>query len=54
MLAEAKIANHGIGFLAIEYYSNFKIAEMYALLLLIFIHAGGVNHWLTKITDPAR
>lgn len=54
VLAEAKIANHGIGFLAIEYYSNFKMAEMYALLLLIFILAGGANYWLTRLADRAR
>nr|MBA3523411.1 ABC transporter permease [Geodermatophilaceae bacterium] len=36
LLAETKVANAGLGFRSIEYYSRLQIAEMYALLLLVF------------------
>lgn len=43
LLAETKIAKAGLGFMIVEYYSQFRIAEMYALLLLIFILAALAN-----------
>lgn len=56
-VAEAKTAHYDIGFLSVEYYSHFKMAEMYVLLiflLLISMHAGGADYWLTRIAGPAR
>ncbi len=43
LLAETKIAKAGLGFLIVEYYGQFRIAEMYSLLLFIFILAALVN-----------
>ncbi len=43
LLAETKIAKAGLGFMIVEYYNQFRIADMYALLLFIFIGAGAVN-----------
>lgn len=47
LLAETKIAKAGLGFLIVEYYGQFRIAEMYGLLLLIFILAAIAN-WALK------
>jgi NitT/TauT family transport system permease protein len=43
LLAETKIAKAGLGFLIVEYYNQFRIADMYSLLLLIFILAALIN-----------
>ena len=47
LLAETKIARAGLGFMIVEYYGQFRIAEMYALLLLIFVLAALAN-WAMK------
>jgi len=47
LLAETKIAKAGLGFMIVEYYNQFRIADMYALLLFIFICAGFAN-WAMK------
>ena len=47
LLAETKIAKAGLGFMIVEYYGQFRIADMYALLLFIFILAAIVN-WAMK------
>ena len=47
LLAETKIAKAGLGFLIVEYYGQFRIADMYSLLLLIFILASLAN-WTLK------
>lgn len=54
VLSEAKIANHGIGNLAIDYYGNYQMAEMYALLVLIFAMAGASNYGLTRLANRSR
>ena len=43
LLTETKIAKAGLGFMIVEYYSQFRIADMYALLLFVFICAGLAN-----------
>lgn len=43
LLAETKMAQAGLGFRAVELYAHLRIAEMYALLLLIFVAAAAVN-----------
>lgn len=47
LLAETKIAKAGLGFLIVEYYGQFRIADMYGLLLFIFILAALAN-WALK------
>lgn len=47
LLAETKIARAGLGFMIVEYYSQFRMADMYSLLLLIFIVAALAN-WAMK------
>jgi ABC-type nitrate/sulfonate/bicarbonate transport system permease component len=43
LLAETKIAKAGLGFMIVEYYSQFRMADMYSLLFLIFILAALAN-----------
>ena len=40
LLGEIKLSNRGLGFLAIQYYGQFRIPQMYAVLLVIFAIAG--------------
>jgi NitT/TauT family transport system permease protein len=47
LLAETKIAKAGLGFMIVEYYGQFRIADMYSLLLLIFLLAALAN-WVLK------
>jgi ABC-type nitrate/sulfonate/bicarbonate transport system permease component len=47
LLAETKIAKAGLGFMIVEYYGQFRIADMYSLLLFIFILAALAN-WAMK------
>jgi ABC-type nitrate/sulfonate/bicarbonate transport system permease component len=48
LLAEIKLSNAGLGFLANEFYSNFRIPQLYAVLLLIFIVAVGTNSVMSR------
>jgi ABC-type nitrate/sulfonate/bicarbonate transport system permease component len=43
LLAETKLSNRGIGFLVIQAYSLFNMPQMYALLIVLFVIAIGVN-----------
>jgi ABC-type nitrate/sulfonate/bicarbonate transport system permease component len=55
LLAETKIAKAGLGFLIVEYYGQFRIADMYSLLLFVFILAALVNaamKWLFSRYAP--
>jgi NitT/TauT family transport system permease protein len=49
LLAETKIAKAGLGFMIVEYYGQFRIAEMYSLLLFIFILAALANWAMKKL-----
>jgi NitT/TauT family transport system permease protein len=40
LLGEIKLSNRGLGFMAIQYYGQFRIPEMYAVLLVVFALAG--------------
>jgi len=53
LLAEIKLADSGLGFLAIEHYNHFRIPEMYALLLFIFMLAIGANLLISRLL-PGR
>ena len=58
LLAETKLAQAGLGYLAISYYGQFQIAEMYSLFLVIFLIAallnGGLNRLLGRLTPHRR
>jgi len=43
LLAETKLSNKGIGFLIIQDYSIFDMPRMYAMLIVLFVLAIGVN-----------
>jgi ABC-type nitrate/sulfonate/bicarbonate transport system permease component len=50
LLAEIKLANAGLGFLAMDDYNNYRIPEMYALLVLIFVIAALANALIGRLT----
>jgi ABC-type nitrate/sulfonate/bicarbonate transport system permease component len=58
LLAETKIAKAGLGFMIVEYYGQFRIADMYSLLLFIFMLAALANWTLkalfTRLSPSAR
>jgi NitT/TauT family transport system permease protein len=43
LLAETKISNRGIGFLVIQAYADFDMPRMYAILIVLFVLAIGIN-----------
>jgi NitT/TauT family transport system permease protein len=43
LLAETKISNRGVGFLVIQAYASFDMPRMYAILIVLFVLAIGVN-----------
>lgn len=45
LLAEIKLSNKGLGYVVIQHYNFFRTADMYAVLIIIFVIAVGVN-WL--------
>jgi NitT/TauT family transport system permease protein len=49
LLAEIKLSNAGLGFLANEHYSNYRIPDLYAVLLLVFALAVGLNSLLGRM-----
>jgi len=49
LLGEIKLSNAGLGFLANEFYSNFRIPDLYAVLLLVFILAVGTNSLMSRL-----
>ena len=50
LVAEIKYANGGLGYLAIQYYTQFNIPSMYAMLLIIFSLAVLANLAMTRLT----
>ena len=51
LLSEIKLSSAGLGFLANESYANFRIAELYAVLVLVFALAVGVNSLLGYLSS---
>lgn len=49
LLSEIKLSNRGLGFIAIQYYGQFRIPEMYAVLIVIFLLAGLANTGLSRL-----
>lgn len=52
LLAETKIAKAGLGFTIVEYYGQFRIADMHSLLLFIFILAAGKSGNEDAVSAP--
>lgn len=51
LLGEIKLSNAGLGFLAIEYYNTFHIANMYSILIIIFLTALSINAVMSYISQ---
>lgn len=51
LLAETKLANQGLGYAVIQTYTTFNMPRMYALLLIVFLLAVGVNSVLGRYTE---
>jgi NitT/TauT family transport system permease protein len=49
LLGEVKLSNRGLGFLAIQHYNTFQIADMYAVLLIIFALAVLANEAMSRL-----
>ncbi|HTH97609.1 MAG TPA: ABC transporter permease subunit, partial [Stellaceae bacterium] len=49
LLAETKLSNKGLGFLVIQDYQQFDMPSMYALLIIIFVFAIGLNTLLRRL-----
>ena len=49
LLAEIKLANKGLGYVVIQHYNFFRTADMYAVLILTFILAVGVNAAMDRL-----
>lgn len=51
LLAETKLANQGLGYAVIQTYTTFNMPRMYALLVIVFVLAIGVNTLLGRHTE---
>ena len=51
LLAETKLSNKGIGFLIIQAYAIFDMPRMYAMLIVLFVLAIGVNAMIGRLGD---
>ena len=49
LLAETKLSNRGVGFLVIQAYNFFRMPEMYALLIILFVFAIGANALIGRL-----
>jgi len=54
LLAEIKLSNRGLGFLAIQQYEGFHIADLYAVLLIIFALAVVANFAIGRVAARLR
>jgi len=54
LLAEIKLSDRGIGFLTIDEYNHFRIPQMYATLILIFVLAVGANVLIGRLETRER
>jgi NitT/TauT family transport system permease protein len=57
LLAETKLSNQGLGFLVIQAYNNFNMPLLYAILVVLFVLAIGVNvlvAHLARLDDVKR
>jgi ABC-type nitrate/sulfonate/bicarbonate transport system permease component len=51
LIAEIKMSNAGLGFLAIQYYDQFAIPDMYAVIIVIFAIAISANVVMSRLND---
>jgi ABC-type nitrate/sulfonate/bicarbonate transport system permease component len=51
LIAEIKLSSAGLGFIAIQYYEMFRVPEMYAVIVIIFIIAAAANWLMTKLSE---
>lgn len=51
LLAEIKMSNRGLGFLAIDYYNSFQIERMYSVLIVVFVLAVAANSLMSIASD---
>lgn len=51
LVAELKFADGGLGYRLGVYYEQFRIAPMYAIILIIFALAAGANMGMTRLQD---
>lgn len=51
LVAELKFANAGLGYRLGIYYEQFRIAPMYAIIVIIFALAAGANVAMTRLQD---
>jgi ABC-type nitrate/sulfonate/bicarbonate transport system permease component len=49
LVAEIKFSDGGLGFRLMEYYEQFRIAPMYAMLIIIFVLAAVANYGMTRL-----
>jgi ABC-type nitrate/sulfonate/bicarbonate transport system permease component len=54
LLGEIKLSDRGIGFLTIDEYNHFRIPQMYATLILIFVLAVGANVLIGRLEARER
>ena len=56
LLAETKLSNRGLGYLIIQSYTTFDMPRMYALLIVLFVIAIGLNALLGRyaVNDRTR
>jgi ABC-type nitrate/sulfonate/bicarbonate transport system permease component len=54
LLAETKLSNRGIGFLIIQSYNTFDMPLMYALLIVLFALAIGLNSIISRFAVSER
>ena len=54
LLAETKLSNRGLGYLIIQSYTTFDMPRMYALLIVLFIIAIGLNALIGRYAVVAR
>jgi NitT/TauT family transport system permease protein len=54
LLGEIKLANAGIGFLANDYYNQFRIAELYAVIAIVFVLAALANSAMSRLEARSR
>jgi ABC-type nitrate/sulfonate/bicarbonate transport system permease component len=51
LLAEIKLSNAGLGFLANEHYSHYRVPDLYAVLVLVFVVAVGLNSLMGRFAE---
>jgi ABC-type nitrate/sulfonate/bicarbonate transport system permease component len=51
LLAEIKLSNAGLGFLANEHYSHYRVPDLYAVLALVFLAAVGLNTAMGRFSE---